>query len=483
LQEICRLLRLKVSTLAEWNGQFDERLRPIVIPDRRGRSAKVTASLVRTVIELAREYTANGKHLRIKAFGRYLATRDIVLSSKTVSEILIANDLHGAKVRKRRPRFYQQLRQKHANSLISVDGKEFIIMLGSQVHRLNLELCVDVNSFTHSGYSIAPSETAEEVLKVLEMHRQAWGSPLAMVTDSGSANLAGSILDYLKHHDIEILPAGPANPKGNGTVEGAFSEMAEVIGTIHLDTTTPRTLATSILAKIISVYITLRNRLPRWGDKMSPLAAMAIPVAEELRVTEKDRYRRRAQQKAAVPEHSDKLARLHWLLDYHRLDVDEPVLGRAKKCIGWYDLQTIAAAEAAFLKAISRDETRKTLPYFFGILRRMQEERDIAKHEDYCRQRYHHQQLVERERQRAQEDDQVSLKTLVEMLRSAITLPTATIKEIAMRQVDRMAAQLKKQYRYIGVLKKALLDAVTDITDTSLVQRQEMTAWAERLSN
>jgi hypothetical protein len=32
--------------------------------------------------------------------------------------------------------------------------------------------------------------------------------------------LAGSILDYLKRHDIEILPAGPANPKGNGTVEG-----------------------------------------------------------------------------------------------------------------------------------------------------------------------------------------------------------------------------------------------------------------------
>jgi hypothetical protein len=32
--------------------------------------------------------------------------------------------------------------------------------------------------------------------------------------------------------------------------------MAEVIGTIHLDTTTPQALATSILAKIISVSIT-----------------------------------------------------------------------------------------------------------------------------------------------------------------------------------------------------------------------------------
>lgn len=80
-----------------------------------------------------------------------------------VGEILIANDIHGAaKVRKRRPRFYQQLRQRHANGLVSVDGKEFTIMLGAEAHRLNLELCVDVNSFTHSGYSIAASETAEE---------------------------------------------------------------------------------------------------------------------------------------------------------------------------------------------------------------------------------------------------------------------------------------------------------------------------------
>jgi hypothetical protein len=157
--------------------------------------------------------------------------------------------------------------------------------------------------------------------------------------------------------------------------------MAEVIGTIHLDTTTPRAQATSILAKIISVSITWRNRLPRWGDKI-------------------------------------------------------------------------------------RDEGRKTLPYFFGILRRMQEERDIARHEDYCRQRYHHQQLVERERQRARDDDQLSLHTLMEMLRSAIALPTASIKEIAMRQVDRMVAQLKKQYPYLGVLKNAILDAVTGLIKT-----------------
>ncbi|WP_428622427.1 hypothetical protein [Sedimenticola sp.] len=470
-----------MSTLAEWNTLFDERMRPLVKPDRRGRSAKVTAALVRTVVQLAEEYKANGGRLRIKAFTRHLGAHDILLSSKTVSEILIANDLHGARVRKRRPRFYQQLRQKHANGLVSVDGKEFTIMLGTEVHRLNLELCVDVNSFTHSGYSIAASETAEEAIKALEMHRRAWGSPLAIVTDHGSANLAGNTLDYLKHHDIEILPAGPANPKGNGTVEGAFSEMAEVIGAIRLDTSSSQTLVTSILAKIVSVYITMRNRLPRRGDKMSPLAAMAMPVAEELQKTEKERYRQRARP-VAGPEQSEKFTRLHWVLDHHQLDVDGPSLKRAEKCIVWYDLAVIAAAEAAFLKAVSRDDGRRTLPYFFGILRNMQEETDITKQREYCRQRYHYQQLVERERQQAEENEQISLQTLVDMVRSAIALPIASVKEIAMRQVERMLAQLKERYRYLGVLKKQILEALAGINDVSMLQRQEMIDWVEQLS-
>lgn len=174
---------------------------------------------------------------------------------------------------------------------------------------------------------------------------------------------------------------------------------------------------------------------------------------------------------------------MHWLLNYHRLDIDDQTLSRAEKCVVWYDLATIAAAEAAFLKAVSRDDGRTTLPYFFGILRNMQEETDIAKHRDYCRQRYQHQQLVERERQRAEEDDPVSPRTLVDMLRSAVALPIAPIKEIAMRQVDRMLVQLKEQYRYVGVLKKAILEAVAGINYMSVPQRQEIIAWAEQLSN
>lgn len=483
LQEVCRILYLKVSTLAQWNGLFDGAMRPFVVPDRRGKAAKVTAALVRKVVLIARAYIAAGTRLRLKAFTRHLAGKEIELSSKTVGEILTANDLYGVRVKNRRPRFYQNLRQTIPNGLVAVDGKEFVVVLGADTHRFNLELCVDVKSFVHSGFSVADTETSQEFIKVLEMHRQAWGNPLAVVMDHGRANLSDNARTYLDHHDIVMLPAGPANPKGNGSVEGAFSEMAEVIGAICIDTSNPRALAQNILEKIASVYMTMRNRLPKLCATLSPLGEMAVPVTEQQRVELKQRYRQRARKKAG-PDESSKHARINWVIEHHQLAVDEPTLKRAIKCIAHYDIKVIAKAEAAFNRAISRDERKKNLPYFFGILRNMQEEADTARHKEYCRLRYEYEQISAREQLKEQENKaQLSPHVMVDMLHAAITLPIASIKEHAMRQVDRMVEELKRQYRYLGNLKKKILEALASFNNISVAHRQEMIVWTEGLTN
>lgn len=481
MQEICWLLHVKVSTLAEWDGLFDEKMRLIVLPDRRGKAAKVTAELVRRVVELARDQKAANKSLRIKALTRHLLSKGIELSSKTVSEILIANDLHGVKVKKRRPRFYQHLRQTIPNGLVAVDGKEFVVLLGGEDHRFNLELCVDVKSFLHSGFSIADTETTEEFIKVMNMHRTAWGNPLAVVTDHGTANLSGKAREFLKSHDIEILPAGPANPKGNGSVEGAFSEMAGVIGAIHIDTTNPRALAKSVLEKIVAVYIALRNRLPRLGANHSPTAEMNWPVAPLKRVELKECYRRRAQQQNKKPNHTAKHDRLHWLIDHHRLIVDAPSLARGEKCIAYYDLDTIAKSEAAFCNSISRDDSRRNLPYFFGILKNIQEKADVAQHEDYCCRRYNYLQMIKRERQQAKEEkDDLVPEVLVDMLQTAISLPSLPLREIALRQAKEMVLNLKKQFRCLGTLKRTIANTLAGVSNITLAQRQEIIALTEQ---
>jgi len=193
---------------------------PLIVPDGRGKACKVTPDIVRQIVEVAKSKS----RIRLKSFTRQLtAEKDIVLSSKKVSEILIANGLYRPEIRRRRPRFYQSLRQGIPNGLVSIDGSEFTIWIEHMPYKFNLELSVDVDSFCHTGFSISDSETTEEFIKVMEAHKASWGLPIGLVSNHGSANLSVQAMDYLNQNNIEMLPAGPANPKGNGAIEGAFS--------------------------------------------------------------------------------------------------------------------------------------------------------------------------------------------------------------------------------------------------------------------
>ena len=207
------------------------------------------------------------------------------------------------------------------------------------------------------------------------------------VTEVLIANLSSESIRYLNRNDIKIMPGGPGNPKGNGTCEGAFSEMKEVIGTIRLETSSPREMARMILEKIVSVYVKMRNRVPRFREKDIPSESMVSPVLNKERENIKERYRKRTQ-KAEDPSRKAKLDRVDFIIRNHWLETDEKSLKRGQKCIVSYDLEAISKSEVAFLRAIRRNRERATLPNFFGILKNIQNEVDEARYEDYCRRRY-----------------------------------------------------------------------------------------------
>jgi hypothetical protein len=338
---------------------------PLIVPDGRGKGRKITPDMVRQIVKVAKELKSKGRRIRLKSFTKQLATEeDIVLSSKKVGEILIANNLYKPEIRRRRPRFYQALRQGIPNGLLSVDGSEFTVWINQVPYKFNLELGVDVESYDHTGFSVSDSETSREFIKVIEAHKALWGTPIGSVSDHGSANISDESKAYLELNDIEALHAGPANPKGNGTVEGAFSEMKGVIGTIEFETLSPRNLAKAILEKVISIYIAMRNRLPRFGDKIALGEAMKAQTPKEKLQALKERYKGR-KKRNRDPDQKTKLGRLAWIIQNHGLKVDEQSLKRAEKCIVTYDLNAINKSEEAFLKAIRRDQQRCTLPYFF----------------------------------------------------------------------------------------------------------------------
>ncbi len=478
------VLSVKISTLSEWNQIFDEKMRPIILSDGRGKSMKVTAEVVRKIVEQAQKLKATGRRLRLKSFSLKLQREQgIHLSRQKVSEILIANDLYKVHLKRRRPRFYQRLRQSIPNGLIGVDGSDFTVWIGQVPYKFNLELAVDVNSFCHSAFSISRSETSQELIKVMEAHRSSWGTPLALVVDHDSANLCSSTRAYLDRNDIDILPVGPANPKGNGTIESAFSDMKKVVGPIILDFSSWRALAKSVLEKIISVYVAMRNRLARLGDQKAPEEAIKSPVSDKQRLEQRACYRRRKQKKEDQSQ-KVKLDRLNWIITHHSLEVDEKTLKRAKKCVASYELDAIAKSEEAFLKAIRRDQRRRSLSYFFGILKNIQNEMDAGRYQDYCSQRYNYRQMIEREEKKQQQiNEMTTVDDLVAMLQRAVSSHIQFIKELSIRQANRMAQNLKQQYRYIGVLKRKISDALGEINELSITQQQEALELVEQFLN
>lgn len=469
---------LKISTLSEWNQLFDEKMTPLVMLDERGKAGKVTVEAVRKIVAIAKDMRDKGQRLRLKSFTRRLSAETaICLSSKTVADILVANDLYQVSTRRRRPGFYQRLKQSIPNGLISVDGSEFKVVLDGVCYKFNLELAVDVQSYLHSGFSVSDSETAEEVIRVIEAHRASWGVPLAMVSDHGSGNLSDKVDAYLASSRIELLPAGPGNPKGNGTVESAFSGMKEVVEPIVLNSTSPALLAKSVLEKIASVYMAMRNRLPLCGDRQSPEEIMSQPTSPEARQKMGDHYKKRAIKKNDPPDRQQKLDRINWIINYHNLQIDEPSLKRAQTSIVYYDQEAIAKSEEAFLTAIRRDQNRRTMPYFFGIIKRIQKEIDEQKYKDYCYKRYNEQQMVERERQKHQEmvetAQPTTIENLVAMLQEVLKNKAGFIRETSIRLVRQMLQNLKNQHQYLGILKKKISDALGAVQSLSLLQRQE----------
>ena len=476
------MLCLKISTLSKWDRIFDQKMKPLLNLDLRGKAGKVTAEIVREIIRLAEEFKGRGKCFRLKPFVRRLREKTpIDLSQKTITEILIANDLYRPSSRRRRPKFYQSLKQGIPNGLLSLDGSEMKVVMGEETHKFNVELAVDVKSFHHDAYSITDTENAEGVIETVEERKKQWGTPLGVLVDHGTANLSREAGQYLEENKIELVPVGPGNPKGNGTDEGAFSQMEKVIGPIVLDTSSPRALAQSVLNKVIEVYCTMRNRTARVGESLTPEQAIARKMTGAEKKHYRERYRTR-RRKSESPQLQKKRDRIDWLISYHNLEVDRYALDRAYKCIIHYDLEAINKSEEAFIRAIRRKSDRRALPYFFGILKRIQNDLDVARQQAYCRRRYHYREMRERERQQreAAEAEIITVKDLAPVLQTAVTTGTRFIREFCLRQLESLVGDLRKQYQYTGALKRKIIEALGEISELSLSQRREAFGLVER---
>ena len=370
--------------------------------------------------------------------------------------------------------FYQSLCQKIPNGLLSMDGSEVVVWLGNTAYPFNVELSVDVATFAHTAFSVDDSETAEAVIKVLEAHRKGWGIPIGVLGDCGSANDSGEVLRYLDEWGIQRVPVGPGNPKGNGTDEGAFSQMKKALGRILIDTTSLKTLARSVLEALVSLYVGMRNRLPVHQRKMTPCQHMVIPVSDEQRAVERNRLDAHVAAKANNEADQVKLDRLDWVVRHYDLKVAPEALKHAQRSIKGYEPEAIRKTEEAFLKATRRNASRLNLAYFFGILKNIQRKMDEDVKRDYCRQRYNHEVMLKLERQKQEKSSPESIDAILDMLSKAVTNKVRFVKELSVRKAREWTLELIKSSRYLGPVKRKMETSLGKLTNLSIDQKKEV---------
>lgn len=488
MHETSVALLISQSTLNSWDKLFDEKMRSLVVPENRGKNGKVTAELVRVIVSVAKGYKSDGRRIRLGGFTKMLnKEKGIVLSSKTVGDVLTANGLRHPKTRKKRPRFYQKLRQEIPNGLLSIDGSEIKVWINSQLIKLNLEMVVDTNTFTHTAFSVSESETSEEFIKVLEDHRSNWGGPLGILCDSGTPNLCDASIRYLKGHDIELVSAGPFNAKGNGSIEGAFSLLKSTIGNICLDASSPFALAKSALETVISVYIKMRNSISLKRDGKTPELRMKESVSEQAltdtRQKLKDHIKTKVFNNGNDPE---KIGRLHFMIRKMGIKADSAAISRAEKTISTFNMKAILAGEEAFIKAVNRKPERLNLSYFFGILKRIQQDQDDQEYKNYCRDRYNYNQLIElgrRQQEWLEKPKAPTVPDILNIIRNAVKIKAVNIRKVCLRRAQEWMQELVKSKKYIGSIITKFKDGLDKMPNLVEEEKEKIWQYVEELLN
>ncbi len=477
-------LRMSSSTLMDWDKHFDVNLEPYEKKEKRGKTVKVTAEIVLQVIALAQEKLEKKERICIEFFAReFNLTGKFTLGAETIREILIANDLWKVNTHIKRPAFYRNLCKRIPNSLVSVDGSEITISIDGESYKYNLEQAVDVGSFCHTGFDIGKSETSQAVLSVLKQHAQEYGYPLGVVFDCGTANLSEDVRTWLTKHDIEIVPAGPGNPKGNGTSEGAFSQLKNMLGTIELDSSSPENLGKSVLTALVALYIKMRNKLPLRKNNVIPQTAIEIKTSEEVRKKERERLIQHNRNRKDSGEEQNKLETLHWVIQNHDLDVDTPSFRRAEYSIKFYSIDAIQQTEKAFLRAIDRNSDKKNLSYFFGILKNIQQELDDAGYHEYCREKYYYKSLLESElhqREEVEKQSRPSFDQIVDLASAALNLCGGS-QEVVRNRCNTWLAQHLQSSKYLMPVRKKIQEAIGRLKKVDTKTKEEVWDWIKPL--
>jgi len=465
-----------------------------------------TDNQIHFVVKTWKEYSGHRQKIRFMSFAKELQRRwrqqpwlTLPPSRQTVAEMLNGNGLRVAEKVRKSFKYHEPVKKFFPNAQACLDGKEIEIMINDHSYRFTVEFVKDLASDAITATEFGASETAELVERAFRQHAQTYGTPLSALVDNGSGNKKAMV--NLGPEGVVVIWAHPYRAESKGQLEGEFGRFERLTSPIRIQGPDEETMAASFAKAIVEMYAMLRSQTPRCSQcPFTPEELMKYQAGDLKMESAFEFLTARQEQKKLLKErrlriNQERQELMESVAKEHRLRGNMLIF---KKALSHIESQFIRQAEIAFAVQARHDhfdESKRTMMYFYGIARNLQDKKDQQKKEEIARRRYgldqksrkHREEILaaQRELQERKEFEKKPWLSLVKNLTSETRLsPEFKCFSIFRNQIDRALAFMteKGNQRFKTMLEKAER-MIMELAEFPLQTRFEMVEFVkERIS-
>lgn len=449
------------------------------------------------VVQTWKEYENDRRKIRLQAFVKELKKRwrqqnwlTPPPSRQTVADMLIGNGIRAAEQTRKKAKYHEPVKKFFPNAQACLDGKRIDIAINDHAYHFTVEMAKDLASDAITATEFGASETAELVEETYRQHCRAYRNALGVLVDNGPGNKKATV--NLGKEGTLVISAYPYRPETKGQLEGEFGRFERLTSPISIQGRDENTLALSFAKSTVEMYAMLRNQTPRCTSCPFTPEELMRYQAGDLKIESAYNYL------LAYQEQKKKSQEKRLKINCERQELIESVVKEQKlrgdllifkKALSDIQSATIREAEIAFAVYAGKDhfdESKRTMVYFCGIAKNIQDKKDQQKKEETARRRYGLDQKARKHREeikaahqefmRRQEYEKKPWLSLVENLKAETNLaPEFKHFSIFRKSMDRtLSLMMKKSKRRFQMMMEKTEHAIMNLTEYPIQSRFSM---------
>jgi hypothetical protein len=466
------------------------------------RLSRFTDEQINFVVQTWKEYSCHRRKIRFTSFVKELTKiwrRQSWLtpppSRQTAADMLNGNGIRIVEKRHKKIKYHEPVKKFFPNAQACLDGKQIDIVVNEHAHHFTVEVVKDLASDAVTATEFGASETAELVEKAFRRHSRVYGAPLSALVDNGSGNKKAMV--NLGQEGTLVIWAYPRRAESKGQLEGEFGRFERLTSPIVIEGPDEETIALSFAKATVKMYAMLRNQTPRCSQcPFTPEEQMRYRAGDLKLESAFEFLSARQEQKKLLKERRLRISQerrelIESIVKEQQLTGDMAIF---KKALSHVESEIIRQAEIAFAVQAGHDhfdESKRTMMYFCGIARHMQDKKDQQKKEEIARRRYgldqksrkHRKEILaaQREFQERKELEKKPWLSLVRNLASETRLaPEFKRFSIFRNHIDRaLSIMMEKGSRRFTTMLEKTERMIMDSSEFPLPTRFEMAAFVK----